>query len=244
MSNSTVSNITLLDDVEVELIDHMGNDSAIVQAARVSTQGENEPEIPEWALSLPDAGLIGYLMRERHGSPFEHTSLKFYVKGPIFAFREFQRHRIASYNEMSGRYMELPPEFYIPSEGRKLVNVGKPSKPEFAPGTPEQYALMSDTTFDVYEHAWHAYQQMLAAGIANEVARQVLPLGIMSQMYVTMNLRAMFNFLSLRTQRENARHVSRPQAEISMMAEEMDRIVAMLFPVAYEKFEEYGRVAP
>ena len=244
MTITTTDAITVLDDVEVRLIDHMGNDSAIVQAARVSTQGDNEPEIPEWALSLPDEGLIGYLMRERHGSPFEHTSLKFYVKAPIFTFREFQRHRMASYNEMSGRYMELPPEFYIPSEGRKLVNAGKASKPEFVAGTSDQYELMSNMTFDVYEHAWHAYQQMLAAGIANEVARIVLPVGIMSQMYVTMNLRGMFNFLSLRTQRENARHVSRPQQEIAMVAEEMDRIVANLFPVAYDKFEKYGRVAP
>lgn len=244
MSIETVSDITVLDDVDVRLIDHMGNDAAIVQAARVSTQGDNEPEIPEWALSLPDEGLIGYLMRERHGSPFEHTSLKFYVKGPIFAFREFQRHRIASYNEMSGRYMELPPEFYIPSEGRPLINAGKPSKPEMVPGTPEQYELMYDSSMAVYELAWEKYKLMLAGGIANEIAREVLPLGIMSQMYVTMNLRAMFNFLSLRTQRENARHVSRPQIEISMMAEEMDRIVANLFPVAYDKFEMYGRVAP
>lgn len=244
MSITQESEITLLEDVEVQLIDHMGDDLAIVQAARVSTQGENEPEIPEWALELPDAGLIGYLMREKHGSPFEHTSLKFYVKGPIFAFREFQRHRIASYNEMSGRYRELPPEFYIPNGERPLVNVGKASKPEFAAGSLEQYELMVDSSIEVYELAWLKYKLMLQAGIANEVARQVLPVGIMSQMYVTMNLRAMFNFLSLRTQRENARHISRPQHEIKLIAEKMDAFTQQLFPVAYEKFELYGRVAP
>lgn len=238
------SEIILMDDVEVELIDYMGDDAAIVQAARVSTQGENEAAIPEWALSLPDAGLIGYLMREKHGSPFEHTSLKFYVKGPIFAFREFQRHRMASYNEMSGRYRELPAEFYIPNEHRPLINVGKPSKPEFAPGSPEQFELMSDSMMQVYELAWLKYKLMLQAGIANEVARMVLPVGIMSQMYVTMNLRALFNFLSLRTQRENARHVSRPQIEIEMIADKMEQMASGLFPVAFEKFELSGRVAP
>lgn len=244
MNNFESADITVLDDVEVQLIGFMGNDHDIVQAARVSTQGENELAIPEEVLSLPDAGLIGYLMRERHGSPFEHTSLKFYVKGPIFAFREFQRHRIASYNEMSGRYRELPPEFYIPNEDRPLVNVGTSSRPEFVAGTSDQYKIMHHATLEAYEICWDVYQEMLSANIANEVARQVLPVGIMSQMYVTMNLRAMFNFLSLRTQRDNARHVSRPQHEIKLIAEKMDAFTQQLFPVAYEKFNEYGRVAP
>lgn len=244
MNNVRKSGIILMDDVDVRLIDHMGDDGAIVQAARVSTQGENEKEIPEEVLNMSDAGLIGYLMRERHGSPFEHTSIKFYVKAPIFTFREFQRHRMASYNEMSGRYRELPAEFYIPNEDRPLVNIGKPSKPEFAPGTLEQFELMSDSAMEVYELAWYKYKLMLHAGIANEVARIILPVGIMSQMYVTMNLRALFNFLSLRTQRENARHVSRPQHEIALVADKMEEMARLLFPVSFEKFELSGRVAP
>ncbi len=102
------------DDVSVELIKSSASDADVIWAARVATAGE---------LSLDDigedparsAGLINYLARERHGSPFEHTSMTFFVSAPIFVFREFMRHRIASYNEESGRYRELKPVFYIPS---------------------------------------------------------------------------------------------------------------------------------
>lgn len=219
----------------------MGNDDSIIQAAQVSVTGENEADITQ----KRKEGLINYLMREHHGSPFEHNSMTFYVKAPIFVFREFQRHRIASYNEMSGRYTTLPAEFYIPNELRPLVNIGSSAKPEFAPGTPEQYELMVDSLMEVYELAWEKYKLQLDAGVANEVARMVLPVGIMSQMYVTMNLRGLFNFLSLRTKdKPEAAFVSRPQHEISVVADRIEEYVAQVFPIAHTAFNANGRVAP
>lgn len=230
------------DDVEIKLVDHFGNDASIVKSARVSTVGANDVYMDQ--IERRDAGLINYLMREKHGSPFEHNAMTFYVRAPIFVFREFQRHRIASYNEMSGRYTDLPGEFYVPNDLRPIINVGTSSKPMMAPGTDDQYWEMHSDMLAVFELAWTKYQKMLDNGIANELARTVLPLGIFSQMYVTINLRSMFNFLSLRTHNIMAAHISRPQREIEMVAEKMEKDVARLFPVAYKAWDENGRVAP
>ena len=123
------------------------SDADVLFAARVSTQGEQTLE-PAAGRRRPrpdrpsDRGLINYLMRDRHGSPFEHNSMTFYVQAPIFVFREFMRHRIASYNEESGRYRELRPVFYVPGPERNLVQVGKPGAYEFLPGSPEQTELV------------------------------------------------------------------------------------------------------
>lgn len=242
MRDRTVPSLTVEDDVEVKLVNHFGDDGSIVKSARVSTVGANS--IYAEHIGKREEGLINYLMREKHGSPFEHNAMTFYVRAPIFVFREFQRHRIASYNEMSGRYTDLPGQFYIPNELRPIVNVGTPSKPVMALGTEDQYFEMVKDMEEVFELAWHKYLKMMDDGIANELARTVLPLGIFSQMYVTMNLRAMFNFLSLRTHNLTATHISRPQREIEMVAEKMEKDVARLFPVAYTSWNENGRVAP
>jgi thymidylate synthase (FAD) len=166
-------------DVSVELVRASAHDSDVLFAARVSTRGEQS------LTELDDdpgrsQGLINYLMRDRHGSPFEHNSMTFYVQAPIFVFREFMRHRIASYNEESGRYRELRPVFYVPGPERKLAQTGKPGHYEFTDGTPEQHALVEDETRRACEQAYAAYLRMLDAGIAREVARIVLPLSIFS----------------------------------------------------------------
>jgi thymidylate synthase (FAD) len=190
-------------------------------------------------------GILNYLLREKHGSPFEHTTLKFYVKAPIFVFREFHRHRIGfSYNEMSGRYTTLPPEFYIPADDRPLVNIGTSSKPDFAAGTIEQFNLAYSVLIKQYESAWAAYTLLLSQGVANEVARVVLPVGIFSQMYVTCNVRSLLSFLSLRTQDERATHRSRPQYEIELVARKMEALAAELFPETLAAYNKFGRVAP
>ena len=144
-----------------------------------------------------DKGLINYLMRDRHGSPFEHNSMTFYVQAPIFVFREFMRHRIASYNEESARYRELNPVFYVPAPDRNLIQVGKPGAYDFVPGTAEQAALTREATIHAVTVAYQEYERMLEAGIAREVARGVLPVATYSSMYVTMNARSLMNFLSL-----------------------------------------------
>lgn len=227
----------------VELVKSSASDADVVFAARVSTRGEASlADVPADAAGA--GGLINYLMRDRHGSPFEHNALTFYISAPIFVFREFMRHRIASYNEESGRYRQLRPVFYIPGPDRDLVQQGKPGAYEFTPGTPEQHALADGEVRAACQQAYAAYQRMLDAGVAREVARVVLPVATYSSMYVTMNARALMNFLSLRTRRGNARYPSFPQREIEMVAEAMEVEWRRLMPLTHAAFEAHGRVAP
>jgi thymidylate synthase (FAD) len=215
----------------------MGDDASVVKAARVSTGGSTTT--PE-----KDAGLINYLMRDRHGTPFEHNAFTFYVEAPIFVFREFMRHRVASYNEESGRYKELAPVFYIPSEDRKLIQVGKPGAYTFEEGTYDQKKIVPADIKMAAKEAYAAYQRMLEKGVAREVARSVLPVGLYSSMFVTMNARTLMNFLSLRTMREGTMFPSFPQREIEMCAEKMEDFFAEIMPITYATFNKNGRVAP
>jgi thymidylate synthase (FAD) len=170
--------------------------------------------------------------------------MTFFVSAPIFVFREFMRHRIASYNEESGRYRELSPVFYVPNKDRKLVQTGKTGHYVFVDGTPEQYEVSVAAMKETYTLAYANYKKMLDAGIAREVARAVLPVALYSSMYVTMNARALMNFLSLRTSREGSHFPSYPQREIEMVAEKMEEHFARLMPLTYAAFEKSGRVAP
>lgn len=235
--------IVFKDDVTVELVKASASDADVVWAARVSTAGDKSLE-SVGATSDRDAGLINYLARERHGSPFEHTSMTFFISAPIFVFREFMRHRIASYNEESGRYRELRPVFYIPSKDRKLVQIGKTGAYEFIEGSPEQYELVVKSIKESSIFAYEKYQEMLKAGVAREVARAVLPVTLFSSMYVTMNARALMNFLSLRTAHEGSHFPSYPQREIEMVAEKMEKYFAELMPLTYAAFNKSGRVSP
>jgi|TARA_B100000686_G_scaffold322215_1_gene375717 thymidylate synthase (FAD) len=241
-----VTDIEFRSDVTVELVRASAADSDVLFAARVSTLGEQT--LGDAAAGVEasdrDRGLINYLMRDRHGSPFEHNSMTFYVQAPIFVFREFMRHRIASYNEESGRYRELRPVFYVPAPERKLVQVGKPGAYDFIDGTPEQTEIVDEATREASAHAFAAYQRMLDAGVAREVARIVLPLNTYSSMYVTMNARSLMNFLSLRTKVEGSHFPSFPQREIEMCAEKMEDLWATLMPMTHSAFAANGRVAP
>jgi thymidylate synthase (FAD) len=245
-----VPEIEFRSEMTVELVRSSAHDSDVLFAARVSTQGEQTLEQSRLEGSETDTdiardrGLINYLMRDRHGSPFEHNSMTFYVQAPIFVFREFMRHRIASYNEESGRYRELRPVFYVPDADRRLVQTGKPGAYEFTPGSAEQSALVEQQTMTASRLAFEAYQRMLEAGVAREVARIVLPLNIYSSMYVTMNARSLMNFLSLRTRRPESHFPSFPQREIEMCAEKMEELWAALMPLTHAAFEANGRVAP
>ncbi len=230
-------------DMSVDLVKHSASDADVIWAARVSTAGEQSlDEINKDPAK--SAGLINYLARERHGSPFEHTSMTFFISAPIFVFREFMRHRIASYNEESGRYRELQPVFYVPSPERKLVQVGKTGSYSFIDGTKEQYDITVRSMKESYVFSYEQYQKMLEAGVAREVARAVLPVGLYSSMYVTMNARALMNFLSLRTSREGSHFPSYPQREIEMVAEKMEEVFARLMPLTHGAFEKSGRIAP
>ena len=235
--------IVFREDMSVELVKSSASDADVIWAARVSTAGDKSLEDVGGDASKSE-GLINYLARERHGSPFEHTSMTFFISAPIFVFREFMRHRIASYNEESGRYRELKPVFYIPSKERKLVQIGKAGAYTFVDGTPEQYEITVKSIKETCVLAYENYQKMLAAGVAREVARAVLPVTLYSSMYVTMNARALMNFLSLRTSRVGSHFPSYPQREIEMVAEKMEAEFAKLMPITYGAFEKSGRIAP
>ncbi|MEU3664709.1 FAD-dependent thymidylate synthase [Streptomyces sp. NPDC032940] len=236
--------IDLRSDITVELVKSSATDSDVLFAARVSTVGEQSldelKKDPERS-----KGLINYLMRDRHGSPFEHNSMTFFISAPIFVFREFMRHRVGwSYNEESGRYRELQPVFYVPGADRKLVQQGRPGKYVFVEGTAEQHELVSRSMEDSYLQAYRTYREMLAAGVAREVARSVLPVGLYSSMYATCNARSLMHFLGLRTQHELAKVPSFPQREIEMAGEKMEQEWARLMPLTYAAFNANGRVAP
>lgn len=392
-------------DMTVELVKHSAADSDVMWAARVSTAGEQSLE----ELTKDPArsrGLINYLMRDRHGSPFEHNSMTFFISAPLFVFREFHRHRVGwclagdmaitltddsgasrpvplrelyarweqrsgsapsdacdqvrcydeeslaagrtrivdvfasgikrllristraghvlrcsidhavltpdgwrkagelqpgdavmtapaepgavpgawpaavadavvsvgddgeemtydvsvegpwhnflangvvvhnSYNEESGRYRELQPVFYLPHEERSLVQRGRPGRYEFVAGSKEQQELVGRVMTSGYRQAYETYQEMLAAGIAREVARAVLPVGLYSSMYATCNARSLMHFLSLRTRHPRAAVASFPQREIEMVGERMEAEWTALMPLTAEAFNEHGRVAP
>jgi thymidylate synthase (FAD) len=231
-------------DVTVELVKSSASDNDVIWAARVSTAGEASiaarDEDPQRS-----AGLINYLMRDRHGSPFEHNSMTFLVSAPIFVFREFHRHRIGwSYNESSARYRELEPVFYVPAADRRLVQEGKAGHYEFVDGTTEQYDTVVHETKAACETAYRAYQRMLRAGVAREVARGVLPVATYSSMYATCNARSLMAFLSLRTKREDSTFPSYPQREIEMVGEAMEAEWARLMPITHAAFDRNGRVSP
>jgi thymidylate synthase (FAD) len=233
--------VVLRSDVRVELVDSMASDAAVVRAARVSVLGGRTAETPN---AERDAGLVHYLMRNRHGSPFEHTAFTFYVEAPIFVWREVMRHRIASYNEESARYRKLEPVFYVPGGDRNVRQGGTSAHPRLTAGTAAQHEAVEAELITTSTAAYSAYERLLAAGIAREVARMVLPVNIYSSAYVTMNARALMNFLSLRVEDEGATFPSHPMREIELVARKFEAIFAEAMPMTHGAFLGNGRVAP
>ena len=228
---------TFQDHSVVKLVRHMAADDYVVQAAQVSAKGENNPD------TVPER-LIKALMSGRHGSPFEHTSFTFFVEAPLFVFREWQRHRMSSFNEMSGRYTTLPGKFYIPKGNRKLINRNTKMKPAFVEGTRSEVREVRRLLKDNSMAAWDSYQKMLRADITNEVARMVLPVNVFSQMYWTVNARSLMNFLSLRVESDDSTVRSYPQYEIDVAAQQVEDFFKHVMPFTHKAFVENGRVAP
>lgn len=234
--------ITFKSDMTVELVDHMGSDDSIVQSARVSTLGEAS------SVPIPPAraeGLINFLMRDRHGTPFEHNAFTFRITAPMFVFYEFHRHRVGwSYNEESARYRELDPVFYVPGPTRNLRQTGKPGAYTFGPGSYGDQVASTAAHKRIAKTAWGEYQSLLGAGIAREVARNVLPVSIFKTQYATCNLRSLFSFLSLRWAHPLSTVPTFPLAEIEMVAKKLDEQARYHFPIAFATFDQNGRVAP
>ena len=225
-------------DNVVEVLDHgflaldgaFASDLAVVNAARVSFNVSSDE------MTTRDEGLIAFLMRDRHGSPFEHGYFRFIVKAPIFVVREHHRHRAGhSFNEWSGRYSKLEAEFYVPDNVR--TQVGKPGAYTFEPVEPEIRELARDEIRAAAKQAFEAYERMLEQGIAKEVARTVLPLAMYTKYFWSCNPRSLMHFCSLR----NSEHA---QFEIREYAKAAEAFLARVMPVTHAAFVAGGRSAP
>jgi thymidylate synthase (FAD) len=223
--------ISVLDKGFVRLDGVMADDLSVANAARVSFAKRTE------VMSEGDAGLIRFLMRDRHGSPFEHNAFRFHIKAPIFVAREWFRHRIGSFNEWSGRYSKLEPEFYIPASADVRTQTGKPGAYTFESVEEDEANLFRAYMERAYLKAWDEYEYYLELGLAKELARIVLPVGIYTQFYWTVNARSLMNFLSLRNS-EFAQHEIREYAIV------VEDIFAEHMPITTQAFRERDRVAP
>lgn len=229
--------------ITAELINGSANDLMVGMAAWVSTNQvfPHENEIYDQKKLV---GLIRYLMKHRHGTPFEHGGYTFRVECPIFVAREVMRHRMFSFNELSGRYAKLEPVFWMPRATRGLVNVGSSARPTMGDTDPAQHELVDHVLESSYQNDWLAYEKLLEAGIATEVARAVLPVAIYTRFYLTCNARSLMHFLSLRISSKDNTYQTYPQAEIQELAEGMEQIFAECMPLTHAAFVECGRVAP
>ncbi|SED21496.1 thymidylate synthase (FAD) [Amycolatopsis tolypomycina] len=234
--------VVLRSDFSVDLVTCSATDMDVVRAARVSTVGSDsllEEKGKDYC-----TGLINYMIRNRHGSPFEHNLLTFYVEAPIFTVRHLMRHRMWSFNEESARYRQLYPVFYLPDSERALRQEGKPGEYRYLAGTSEDHRLVRRQVVPAYRTAWSAYTAMLGAGVSREIARTVLPSGIYTSLYATCNARALMHFLSLRTRSEEAKFPSYPQYEIDRVARQMEQAWSARMPITHLAFDLHGRVAP
>jgi thymidylate synthase (FAD) len=218
--------VELVSEVGVSLIQSNATDDMVAMAAWVSHDADSEDRL---ANREQVKKLINFLYRNKHMSPFEHGQFTFKVDVPLFVAREFHRHRTFSYNEVSGRYTEMQPRFWVGDEAR--IQKGKPGDYYFETGDDEQTALYLANKKRAVEDAWRYYQNRLEAGIAKEQAREDLPLSLMTQFYATVNPRNLMAFLTLR----NDKHALK---EIRMVAEKMEEIFAQQMPLTYRAYVE------
>lgn len=223
--------VKIFDHGFVRLDDCMADDLSVVNSARVSFAVRKEQ------MDDRDKGLIKFLMRESHGTPFEHNSFRFHVRCPIFVAREWARHRIASINEESSRYHQLEDDFYLPEPDAVRQQVGRPGAYTFDPVPPGLAGETIRTLEDAYRDAYEKYVRLVDKGVAKELARTVLPFGIYTQFYWTVNARSLMNFISLR-------NAESAQYEIRVYARTIEGFFAQKMPVTYECFLESGRKAP
>jgi thymidylate synthase (FAD) len=223
--------IRVLDHGFVRLDDAMASDLSVVNGARVSF-ARRKTEMDE-----SDEGLVRFLMRERHATPFEHSVFRFHIRCPLFVAREWMRHRWGSFNEFSLRYAKATDDFYVPEADDVRTQVGKPGAYSFDPVEPELAEQAREELQAVYEQAFSAYERMVEAGVARELARSALPVGAYTEFYWTVNARALMNFVSLR-------NADAAQREIRRYAEAVETFLAEKMPVTHAAFVAAGRIAP
>lgn len=225
---------TVLDKGAVKLLNQMdqSGDHAVVAAARVSNG------VSYFAASKGDDAdfkLISYLMKHRHGTPFEHNLFTFYIKCPIFVAREWMRHRIGSYNEVSGRYTEFKPEFYVPTVARKPAKTNKQGSTPVGNKNADEWLETEVQRWSL--SAYVEYKKLLDFGIAKEMARMVLPLNLYTEFYWSVNARSLMNFLSLRTGED-------AQWEIQQYAKAIEPMFFDVMPFTYNAWVNNGKITP
>ena len=209
----------------------MATDLSVVNAARVSFARRKE------VMDESDVGLVRFLMRDRHGTPFEHNAFRFHVRAPLFVAREWFRHRVGSFDEFSMRYANASDEFYVPEPEDVRSQVGKPGSYSFEPVDLELAEQTREELRDLYDAAYSTYTRLVEQGVARELARLAIPMGAYTEFYWTVNARSLMNFVSLRA-------AETAQREIRRYAEACERFFAEKMPVTYAAFVENNRVAP
>jgi thymidylate synthase (FAD) len=223
--------VSVLDHGFVELWNSMGDDQTVAASARVSLNRELASLTDHSEKQAErDRGLINRLMRDRHTSPFESVVFQWRIRTPIFVARQWFRHRFSSMNEESGRYVELKDEFYVPQQLR--ARVGKAMDYTYADLEPGQNAEFVGRIEGLYREARTLYEDMLAAGVAREHARMVLPVAQYTTFIWTVNALSLMNFLHLR----NSPHA---QEEIRVYAEVMEGVFAERLPWTHAAFRQH-----
>ncbi len=238
-----MTEITLKSTIDVEYIQHVGDDTMLAHAAMVSTKGMLADQMDSGKVP----GLLGFLIKNRHGTPFEHGSLTVRVHAPIKVWREWHRHRIGwSYNEESGRYKALEPVFWLPPQSRPMMRPEgfRSARPDIDVATDDEYAILKATLTNSYRSAYESYEYLLAAGFDRGLARDVLGVGIFSACYCTANPRSIMAFLELRTKEPTSKRPSRPLWEIDNAARQLEAIFAEHWPITHAIWLEHGRMAP
>jgi thymidylate synthase (FAD) len=216
----------------IRVLGVMGTDLDIVNDARQSYDIEHKE------LSDDDEGLLNFLVRERHGTPFEGAEFKFQIQAPLPVAREWMRHRFASYNEVSGRYVKQSLGFYEPDSEAIRTQVGKPGNYKYVPIEDEKVQEKVAILFNKsYNRSYRDYEELLSLGVAKELARNVLSQGMFTKFMYKTNARSLMNFLSLRNH-------ERAMYEIRMYAKALEKVFAFHLPLTHAAFVKNGRVQP
>ena len=219
-----MTDIKFRSDTRVTCIDSMGDDRRIAQAARVSTAGlDNDRE--------KYVGLVRALIRDGHWSPLESCTMTIAFDVPAFTRDQIVRHRSMSFSVFSLRYSEAKPVFWVPSDDRPLVQVGKALDYRREQGSKVQRILTEGKIVDAATRAWLDYERMIESGVANEVARTVLPNSVYSPFWATGNLRSWLHFVGIR----NDPHA---QHEVREAAEKVESIIGERWPVALAAYRD------
>tara|TARA_B100000131_G_scaffold321974_1_gene374424 strand:+ start:1778 stop:2740 length:963 start_codon:yes stop_codon:yes gene_type:complete len=225
MSNIPQDAIKCLDKGFVRLVDAMGGDNAIVQAARVS-YGKGTAKISQ------DRGLIRYLMRHRHTTPFEMVEFKFHCKMPIFVARQWVRHRTANINEYSLRYSEARDEFYFPDPENIQFQSSLNKQGRLGQVSESLKSKVTDYFKEISDRSFELYSELNEAGVARELARAILPVNLYTEWYWKNDLHNLLHFIGLRSD-------SHAQYEIRVFSDAMAKSVKKVAPFAWEAYQDY-----